>query len=114
VGTAAAFALAVQTVIAGMAPAPADVPLDPFAIICHSEPSSADAPAPDPDRSAPTHACDHCNLCSAATPPLPPDTARLVRFKPVLILRGLNPAETARHGDVATDPKLARGPPAVA
>jgi len=111
----AAFSLTVHTVLwAALAPHAASPVVDPFTIICHSETSGTADETSTPGPLAPTHACDHCNLCSAATPPLPPDTARLVCFKPVLILRGLNPAETARHGDVATDPKLARGPPAVA
>lgn len=112
VRTVAAFALAVHTVIGGIAPAPADVPLDPFTIICHSETSAPTEQTPGP--LLPTHVCDHCNLCSAATPPLTPDTVLAARFEPVRTLQVLSLVEFARHDNISADPKRARGPPALA
>jgi hypothetical protein len=109
-----AMAVAMHTVLwAAVTPLTAASAVDPFTVICHSEPSAPAEDAPDHGPLAPAHACDHCNLCSAAAPPLAPDTAVAARFEPVQTLRILHPANIARH-DVAADPKLARGPPAFA
>src|SRR5215510_8823249 len=71
----AAYAIALHTVLwaalAPLIPAPA---VDPFTVICHGETSAPTAQAPTPGSLLPGHACDHCNLCNGATPPLPPDT----------------------------------------
>jgi hypothetical protein len=108
----AAIAVAIHTVMwAAITPLAAGSAVDPFAVICHSETSAPAEQAPGHGPLAPAHACDHCNLCSAAAPPLAPDTAVTARFKPVRTLRVLHPANIARHDDIAADPKLARGPP---
>jgi hypothetical protein len=95
-------------------PLAASPAVDPFTIICHSETSAPTDQAPTPGPLSPAHACDHCNLCSATTPPLTPDTVLAARFEPVRTLLILRPVHFARHGDVAAYPKLARGPPAFA
>src|SRR5262249_31242172 len=46
---------------------------------------------------APRHACDHCNLCNGATPPLPPDTMLANRFEPARTLHVLRPVNVARY-----------------
>lgn len=111
----AVIAVAMHTMLwAALAPLATSPIVDPFAIICHSETSAPAEQAPAPAPLTPAHACDHCNLCSAATPPLVPDTVLAVRFEPVRTLQVLRPINIARHSDVAADPKLARGPPAFA
>jgi hypothetical protein len=111
----AAIAVALHTVLwVAVAPLAATQAVDPFTIICHSETSAPAEHAPAHGPLVPAHACDHCNLCSAAGPPLPPDTALSARFEPVRILRVLRPAYVARQDQITADPKLARGPPAFA
>ncbi len=111
----AAYAVALHAVLwvaaAPFAPASA---VDPFTVICHSGAGAPADQAPEHGPPAPAHACDHCNLCNAASPPTAPDAVVTARFEPVLILRVLYPADFARHDDIATDPKLARGPPVIA
>jgi len=112
---AAAIAVALHTVLWAAVPQLAASPaVDPFTAICHGKTSAPAKQAPAHDPFAPAHACDHCNLCSTAMPPLAPDTALAARFKPVQTLRVLRPAHVARHDNVAADSKLARGPPAFA
>jgi hypothetical protein len=111
----AIYAIALHTVLwAAVTPLTAAPAFDPFTVICHSETSAPAEQAPGHSPFAPAHACDHCNLCNAAAPPLAPDTAVTARFEPVQTLRVLYPANIARHDDIAADPKLARGPPAFA
>ena len=113
-GMAAAFALALQTALWGIAPMHAALPIDPLAVICHSEASNSTDPAPDGLPSAPAHACDHCNLCNASAPPLPQDTLLAGRFAPTPTFQAPYLVDTARHDDVVTHSRLARGPPAFA
>jgi hypothetical protein len=111
----AAIAVILHTTLwAALAPPAASPIVDPFTIICHSETSAPAEQAPAPGPLTPAHACDHCNLCSAATPPLAPDTVLAALFEPVRTLHVLRPINIARHNDVAADPKLARGPPVFA
>jgi hypothetical protein len=112
---AAAIAIALHTVLwAALAPLAANAAVDPFTVICHSQTSAPAEQTPGPGPLLPAHACDHCNLCSAATPPLTPDTTLAARFEPVRTLQVLRPVEFARHDDIAADPKRARGPPVFA
>jgi hypothetical protein len=112
---AAAIAVALHTVLwAALAPLAASPAIDPFTVICHSPTSAPAEQTPGPGPLLPAHACDHCNLCSAAAPPLTPDTVLAARFEPVRTLQVLRPANIARHDDVAGDPKRARGPPVFA
>ena len=111
----AIWVIALHTVLwASVAPPNGQWAIDPFTVICHSETSAPVEQAPVHAPLAPTHACDHCNLCSAAAPPQTSDTMLLVRFEPVRTLQVLRPVKIARHGDIAANPKLARGPPALA
>ncbi len=112
-GVAATIAIALHTILwAVIAPFAAPT-VDPFTVICHSE---ASAPADQTSNNGalpPAHACDHCNLCSAIAPPVPV-SALFATLAPQQILRVLRPAVIARHRDATADPKLARGPPALA
>jgi len=87
----------------------ASLATDPFTVICHSQTATADDPANAPP--APTHVCDHCNLCSVVGPALAPNTASAIRFDGARTLQLLHPLTIARHVDPAADPKLARAPP---
>ena len=111
---AAAIAVAMHTVLwPALAPLAASVAVDPFMVICHSETSAPVEQTP-AGPLLPAHACDHCNLCSAAPPLVTPDLILAARFEPVRTLQVLRPANIARHDDVAADPKRARGPPSFA
>jgi hypothetical protein len=115
VSAMAAIAVAMHTAlwaaVAAFAPAPA---VDPFTVICHGETSAPVEQAPAHGAPVPAHACDHCNLCSGVAPPPAPVTALSVRFAQARTLQVLRPLNIARHDHIAGDPKLARGPPALA
>ena len=112
-GTAAGFALALHTALWGIAPTHAGYPVDPFAVICHGT-TTPENSAPDDSLPRPAQACDHCNLCSVAAPPIPPDTTLVADFGPARTLQVLYPANVAFKGDVIADSRSARGPPAFA
>ena len=107
----AIYTVALHTTLWGIAPAHSALPVDPLSVICQSEASAPVPPIHGPLSSA---SCDHCNLCSAAKPPVPPETALTMRFEPARTLAVLRPVNLARHDGIASDPKLARGPPAFA
>ena len=113
---AAAMVVAIHTVLwAGVTPLAAGPSVDPFAVICHSDASAPAEQAPTPGPLTPAHACDHCNLCSGVAPLLPPpDAIVAARFAPMRIMRVTRLFNIPHHGNVASDPKLARGPPIVA
>jgi hypothetical protein len=113
-GTAAGFALALHTVLWGIAPTHAGYPVDPFAVICHSGTTTPENSAPDDSLPRPAQACDHCNLCSVAAPPIPPDTTLVAEFGPTRPLQVLYPANAVCQGDVVADSRSARGPPTFA
>lgn len=99
----------------GPATRAATAAFDPFSVICHSGGNTDTAPDQAPDNSAPSHACDHCNLCSSTAPPAVASPATIV--VPLLTNQPLNslaPALTAPHGGVEIALKGARGPPVFA
>ena len=115
VSWAAIYAVALHVVLLGFAPVISGglVAGDPFSIICHSD-AQAFAPTdqlPGSSDHAPGHACEHCNLCSASVPPPAPDVL-IGTVLPLRVTHVLRPALSARRIGVASDPKLARGPPA--
>jgi len=111
----AAIAVAMHTVLwAALGPLAASAAVDPSLVICHSETSAPAEQTPAPSPMLPAHACDHCNLCSAAPPLVTPDLILAARFEPVRTLQVLSPPNIARHDDVAADPRRARGPPVFA
>lgn len=113
-GAAAAFVIALQTTAWGVGPAPGLATVDPLSVICHSEASAPGEPTPDYGALPPAHACDHCNLCSASAPPLPPYTAIVAYIEPVRTLAILRPVDNTHHNAVVGEASLARGPPAFA
>jgi hypothetical protein len=113
-GAVAAMALALHTVAWGIVPAPGPASVDPFSVICHSDASAAVDPTSDQSPLAPTHACDHCNLCSASAPPLPHGTAIAAYVTPAPESAVPPPIDNPRHDAVVGEPGLARGPPSIA
>jgi Protein of unknown function (DUF2946) len=110
----AIWAVALHALLFGIAPmlASGSAGSDPFAIICHSDAQGA-APteqAPNRPDTIPGRACDHCNLCSASTPPvLKPVLAG--QLAPTRLLQVLQPVSAAVRSHLAITPHLARGPP---
>ena len=107
----AIYAVALNVVFLGLAPAGPAAANDPFSVICHSIAGAAGDEAPAKSGLVPGHACEHCNLCSAAEPPPAPDVGLAVDLAPSRILQVLLPASAARRAGLTSDPKLARGPP---
>lgn len=110
IGVVAIYAVALHVILTGLAPlAAAAASADPLSVICHSVP--AGAPGHDQGVPAPGHACEHCNLCSALAPPPAPVTSMAVTLAPARVLHVLRPLSTSARTALASDPKLARGPP---
>lgn len=86
--------------------------VDPFSVICHSGPPDASGDtAPRSPALIPGKACEHCNLCSAVAQPSAPDVALAIEYAPTRMLHVFRPAEMRAPADIASEPKLARGPP---
>jgi hypothetical protein len=110
----AIYAIAAHVILFGFAPIDANGSFDPFAVICHaSTPAAPGDNKPVKPDLIPGHACDHCNLCSAAEPPPAPDVALVANMEPVRLLHVLHPASTPKRAGLTSDPRLARGPPNV-
>ena len=109
----ALYAVALHLTLFGLAPFAANAAptADPFSVICHSQAAAATDEAPADPGLLPGHACDHCNLCSAAAPPSPPDVALGAPMAPARVLHLLQPISAAARAGLASDPKRARGPP---
>ena len=111
----AIYAVALHVILLGLASVAANTSaaVDPFSVICHSvaQAGAAGDEAPGKPDLIPGHACEHCNLCSAAAPPPAPDVALNVDLRPVRVLNVLFPASAPARTGVTSDPKLARGPP---
>jgi hypothetical protein len=108
----AIYAVAVHAILLGLASVATNTSaaVDPFSVICHSVAHAGHEAAVKPGL-IPGHACEHCNLCSAAAPPPAPDVALNVDLKPARILHVLRPALATVRTGVTSDPKRARGPP---
>ena len=117
ISVTAVIAIALHAILWGAIASQATGAPDPFSIICHSglDAASADQ-ATDQSHLLPAHACDHCNLCSAATPPAAPaaDATLLGRLAPADVLLVLRPTNVARRDSVAATSHSARGPPSFA
>jgi hypothetical protein len=113
VSWAAIYAIALRAILLGVAPVVSGGAAigDPFTIICHSD-GQALAPTewPAAPKTIPGHPCEHCNLCSASTPPPAPD-AILVTLLPSDVADVLRPTSSVPRIEIQSDPKLARGPP---
>jgi hypothetical protein len=90
--------------------------VDPFSVICHSgEDGGATADqAPTNPVSAPSHACDHCNLCGSTPPAAAAPGVVVVQLVPNRPSYVLEPAPAVPHGGVEVALKGARGPPVFA
>lgn len=110
----AIYAVAMHVILLGLIPIAANgAPVDPFLVICHSAVSAAvpGGEAPGKPDLIPGHACEHCNLCSAAAPPPAPDIVRVGDLGPTRLLHVLRPASHAPTAGIAFRPNFARGPP---
>jgi hypothetical protein len=108
----AIYAVALHAILLGLAPIAANGEIvNPVSVICHSaRPAAAGDEAPGKPDLSPGHACEHCNLCSAASPP-EPAVVPIGRLLPTRLLQVLRPASHSPSGGGAFRPNLARGPP---
>lgn len=106
----AAYAIAMHTVLAGLVSLAAAAPVDPFSVICHSQPDGATSQSQDNPASGPAARCDNCKLCSTTAAPSPPE-GLFGDLAPHRMADVLYPASTAPDIGVAASPKLARAPP---
>jgi hypothetical protein len=107
----AIYAIALNVVFLGLAPAGPAAGSDPFSVICHSIAAAEGDEAPAKPGLLPGHACEHCNLCSATEPPPAPDVALAIDLAPAGVLHVLRPVSALSRAGLTSDPKLARGPP---
>jgi hypothetical protein len=111
IGVMAIYAVALHVILAGLMPVGAlATSFDPLSVICHGVPANA-AGQQDTGVPQPGHACEHCNLCTTLAPPPAPDTPLAGNLAPARVLHVLRPLSTAARTRVASEPKLARGPP---
>ncbi len=118
IGLVAICAIALHSILMGVAPLIAAPTDDPFSVICHSDAfSEANSPAgelPAGPASAPSQPCDHCTLCSAMALPAALDGVVIAQLSPPKLLRILRPAIAAPRDGIAYYPHRARGPPSFA
>jgi hypothetical protein len=90
--------------------------VDPFSVICHSsgEAGTASDPTPTAPTSTPSHACDHCNLCSTALQSASSPAAAIVQRLLIRLSHQLEPASTVAKTGFKISLKGARGPPVAA
>ena len=111
VSWAAIYAVALHAILMGVSPVTNG---ESFSVICRSDAQPlAPEQAPNHSDHRPGHACEHCNLCSAAGPLPAPDTLASILL-PLRVTHVLHPAFSATRIGLASDPKLATGPPEVA
>ena len=105
----AIYAVALHAILLGLAPiAATSAAADPLSVICLHN-ADAGSPAQQPSGLVPGHACEHCNLCSAAAPA--PDLVVSGNLKPARLLQVPRPASATPNAGVKFRPNLARGPP---
>ncbi len=107
----AIYAVAMHTLLTGIGPAfaAAQDSIDPLAVICLHDAGAGSTSLP--SGLVPGHACEHCNLCSAATPPPAPSIVLIGTLMPTRLLQVLHPLSAAPVTGVTFRPNLARGPP---
>jgi hypothetical protein len=110
----AIYAVALHVILLGLMPIAANgATVNPFSVICHSiAPTGAagDETPGKPDL-IPGHACEHCNLCSAAAPPPGSDIVLIGNLLPTRLLQVLRPESNAAPASIALRTNFARGPP---
>jgi len=106
--------IALHTALWGGSATHASTAVDPFSVICHSGESDSPEQAPGNPVSAPSHACDHCNLCGSMPSPAAAPAVVAVRLLPNRPSYVLEPAPAVPHGGVEVALKGARGPPVYA
>jgi len=108
----AIYAVALHVMLMGLVPIAANGDtVNPFSVICHGVAAgTAGDEAPGKPDLAPGHACEHCNLCSAAPPP-EPTVVLTGRLLPQRLLHVLLPASQIARAGVDFTPNFARGPP---
>jgi len=109
----AIYAVAMHTLLTGIAPAffAAQNSVDPFSVICLHDAGVGSPAGHQPSSLVPGHACEHCNLCSAAASLPAPNLVVFGTLLPARLLQVLGPASAAFSTGVAFRPNLARGPP---
>lgn len=110
----AIYTIALHAVLWGFVVQPITTAFDPSTVICHSGVVTPSQQTPDRGAPAPSHACDHCNLCNAIASAIVANTELMARFEPVQTMQVLHAVSVARRDEIATNPKVARGPPAFA
>jgi hypothetical protein len=111
-GWLAILAIALHTILSGVAVPAAASTLDPFSVICHSGTQTTSPAEQTPDSPAPSSTCDHCALCgAAAAPPLTLDRVAAGQLLPAKLLLVLRPAPSAARDGLTSNPHQARGPP---
>ena len=107
----AIYAVALHTILLGLAPVFAAPAFDPFSVICHSAAGGAAPVEQAPANSIPSHACDHCIACNAMAPPGPLDKLVVEQLAPARLLQILRPLLSILEDGVTFNLKHARGPP---
>jgi hypothetical protein len=116
VGLAAIYAIALQTILLGVAPVAGfgSIAVDPFFVICRSDSQSIAATAQTHGKEdrQPSYGCEHCTLCSTTIPPLVPfaGVGFLVLFCIAIIFCAI-PSTPCVF--LASGLKFARGPPQI-
>jgi hypothetical protein len=98
----------------GLAARTATAAVDPFLVICHSGGNTDTAPDQAPASPAPSHACDHCNLCGSTSSPAAPSDVVVLQRVQDRPSHALKPVSTISRAGLEVTLKGARGPPVFA
>ena len=107
----ACFAIAMHAILFGQPMAAASPTVDPFSVICHSEPAGAPVSEQAPAQHTPSQACDHCSFCTVAASAAAPDAILAGQLTPPALLQVLTPRSQMARAHLAATQHSARGPP---